>query len=210
MSEIPNVIPLEPVTDEWGNAIRDRTVQRYVTAAARSSLHPTPANGDLSYLSDSGLVYVYHSGGWREITNPAHGTTHAVGSSDAIPVDEVDTAGATSAFPTLTGYQSACTATLDIPATWNTYKVIAWVSFTYQMASSGSSQLQALIRIVVDGPQNNIGPSTTFPQSGAIVWRRTGITATGSLPVDFRVRNSAPPTYALGSIFLIAQARRTT
>lgn len=65
MPEIPNVIPGEPVADEWGNAIRDRVISRFASVASRNSLHPTPSAGDPSYLADSGAVEVYHSGAWR-------------------------------------------------------------------------------------------------------------------------------------------------
>jgi microcystin-dependent protein len=65
--EIPNVIPGEPVASEWGNDIRDRTLQRYSGTTQRGTLNPTPAPGDFSYLADTGAVEVFHSGVWRSM-----------------------------------------------------------------------------------------------------------------------------------------------
>ena len=65
MPEINDVQIGETIAVEWGNAIRDRTIQRYDDAAERDELHPDPTAGDLAYLRDSGDVLVYHSGTWQ-------------------------------------------------------------------------------------------------------------------------------------------------
>src|SRR5690606_8069533 len=65
MPELDDVRIGETIAVEWGNAIRDRTVQRYDDAAERDELHPDPTAGDLAYLRDSGDVLVYHSGTWQ-------------------------------------------------------------------------------------------------------------------------------------------------
>jgi microcystin-dependent protein len=65
MPEMPDVIPEEPVSVEWGNDIRDRSLQRYASSAHRNSLNPTPVPGEISYLGDTGVIEVYHSGLWR-------------------------------------------------------------------------------------------------------------------------------------------------
>ena len=70
MAEMANVVGGEIITDEWGNLIRSRTVQRYATVAARTAGHPTPTAGDLSYLQDSGDLDVYHGGTWEHIGPP--------------------------------------------------------------------------------------------------------------------------------------------
>lgn len=82
MPEISDVILDEAIETEWGNAIRDRTVQRYASATARASAHSSPSAGDLSYLEDTGDVDVYHSGSWRHLGD-AVGTIkmHAGGST---------------------------------------------------------------------------------------------------------------------------------
>lgn len=65
MPELDDVRIGETIAVEWGNAIRDRTIQRYDDAADRDELHPAPTAGDLAYLRDSGDVLVYHSGVWQ-------------------------------------------------------------------------------------------------------------------------------------------------
>src|SRR5690606_19275689 len=70
MAEIPDVVPNETIEVEWGNAIRDRTVQRYDNVTDRNSDHPNPTPGDLAYMKDSGDVLVYHSGAWQPFLPP--------------------------------------------------------------------------------------------------------------------------------------------
>lgn len=71
MSEMPDVATLTTISRDWGNDIRDRTVQRYSSVANRSTLHGAPVEGDLSYLADSGSVDVFHSGSWQSIDTAA-------------------------------------------------------------------------------------------------------------------------------------------
>lgn len=70
MPEIPDVVPGEIIEpDDWGNPIRDRTVQRYANEPARDAEHPTPADGDLAFIAtppEFGILQVYDSGQWRE------------------------------------------------------------------------------------------------------------------------------------------------
>lgn len=70
MPEMSDVVFEETIEEEWGNDIRDRTVQRYDSVATRTSEHGTPTAGDLSYLEDTGDVDVYHSGAWRHLGSP--------------------------------------------------------------------------------------------------------------------------------------------
>lgn len=65
MPEIPDVVTLTTISSDWGNDIRDRTVQRYSSVSNRSSEHASPTAGDLSYLEDTGDVAVYHGGLWK-------------------------------------------------------------------------------------------------------------------------------------------------
>lgn len=64
MPELNDVQIGETIAVEWGNAIRDRTIQRYANAAERDLLHPTPAEGDLSYLEDTNSIEVYDGFAW--------------------------------------------------------------------------------------------------------------------------------------------------
>src|SRR5690554_3626120 len=64
MPEINDVQIGETIAVEWGNAIRDRTIQRYANAAERDELHPNPTEGDLSYLEDTNSIEVYDGFAW--------------------------------------------------------------------------------------------------------------------------------------------------
>lgn len=71
MAELANRQPQDPIASAYHNQIRDRTVQRYSSVSDRTSKHPTPSAGDLSYLADSGDLDVYHGGAWRHIGDQA-------------------------------------------------------------------------------------------------------------------------------------------
>ena len=64
MAELDDVQIGETIAVEWGNAIRDRTIQRYANAAERAQLHPNPTEGDLSYLEDTNSIEVYDGFAW--------------------------------------------------------------------------------------------------------------------------------------------------
>lgn len=71
MPEIPDVVLGEIIDpDDWGNPIRDRTVQRYQDAAERDALSPAPAAGDLALLLTGTLteyLQVRKNGLWNPI-----------------------------------------------------------------------------------------------------------------------------------------------
>ncbi len=64
MSEIPDVVTGEVVASEWGNQIRDRTLQRYADEAERDTQAPTPSQGDMAYIEASGEVQVFNGSRW--------------------------------------------------------------------------------------------------------------------------------------------------
>src|SRR5690606_25754558 len=64
MAEIDDVQIGETIAVEWGNAIRDRTIQRYANAAERDELHPNPTEGNLCYLPDTDSIWVYNVFVW--------------------------------------------------------------------------------------------------------------------------------------------------
>lgn len=82
MPEIADVTAATTISTTWGNLIRDRTVQRYADLSTRASENPTPADGDLAFLEDSGDLDVYFDGAWRHLNGPPVGTIvdHAGGS----------------------------------------------------------------------------------------------------------------------------------
>jgi microcystin-dependent protein len=67
MAEMPNVITDEIITSDWGNKIRDRTVQRYDDAATRASENPSPVGGDLAYMQDTGDLLIFHGATWKAL-----------------------------------------------------------------------------------------------------------------------------------------------
>lgn len=70
MAKIPDVNPSETITDEWGNSIRDQTVQRYDSASDRTANHGSPEAGEVTYLADTGSVEVFHASDWRAFLPP--------------------------------------------------------------------------------------------------------------------------------------------
>lgn len=68
--EIADVVLDEEIEEEWGNAIRDRTVQRYDDITTRTAENSSPTAGDLSFLEDTGDLDVYFSGAWRHLGVP--------------------------------------------------------------------------------------------------------------------------------------------
>lgn len=70
MPEIPNVIVNEDIETDWGNDIRDRTIQRYTDKTERAALHPSPQTGDLSFIENTGDIDFYFAGAWRHLGSP--------------------------------------------------------------------------------------------------------------------------------------------
>lgn len=67
MAEIADVVLSEVIDEDWGNDIRDRTVQRYADSAERATEHPTPSIGDLSFLEDTKDIDVWTGAKWEHI-----------------------------------------------------------------------------------------------------------------------------------------------
>jgi hypothetical protein len=74
MPEIPDVVSGQPVASNWGNDIRDRTIQRYADSTERDLLTPFPVAGDMAFLEDTGAVEVFDGVAWdrlRPLSNTA-------------------------------------------------------------------------------------------------------------------------------------------
>ena len=86
MPEMPDgdVIGGEVISSDWGNDIRDRTVQRYATTAERTTEHGAPIPGDLAYMEDTGDVDIFHAGTWRHLGPPVGAVQMLAGGS--VPV----------------------------------------------------------------------------------------------------------------------------
>ena len=64
MAELSSIVTLTTISSDRANLWQDRMVQRYSSVANRTSLHPGPTEGDLSYLTDSNTVWVYDGSAW--------------------------------------------------------------------------------------------------------------------------------------------------
>ncbi len=69
MAEIPDVVGGEIIdAGDWGNPIRDRTLQRYVSEAERDVLVPAPTAGTLAYIEALDEVQVFNvPAGWTAL-----------------------------------------------------------------------------------------------------------------------------------------------
>jgi hypothetical protein len=65
MPEIPDRLPGEVILASYSNEIRDRAVMRYVDRSTRDSENPTPAVGELSYITTLGVFEIYDGALWR-------------------------------------------------------------------------------------------------------------------------------------------------
>lgn len=79
MPEIANVASGETIESAWGNQIRDRTVQRYATNAARDSAHPSPTEGDLCYVESTDRLLFHDGTTWITVLDNNGGQTLAGG-----------------------------------------------------------------------------------------------------------------------------------
>lgn len=65
MALTPNVVSNTPITSAWGNEIRDRTVQKFATAAERTAQWPAPPVGAVSTLATNpNTLYVWTGAAW--------------------------------------------------------------------------------------------------------------------------------------------------
>jgi hypothetical protein len=150
VAEIPDVVAGTPVESNWGNDIRDRTVQRYADATERDVLVPVPVPGALAYLENTGIVTIYNGTAWA-LLGPY---------TPPLPV-----IGATT-FPTITLSNTAQTIqTMPTFAAGGTYGL----SVVVQLAASGvPAGASVIMRVLVAGNPNaatattRVGPATTW------------------------------------------------
>jgi hypothetical protein len=188
---MPNVVSGNTIESAWGNAIRDRIVQRYASLAERTSLSPTPSDGDLSFFEDSGAVDIYYSGSWRPL-----GTQEVDGSVEVFgPVSHT------------TSFAAVATVTLTIPTYWTSWKAMAYATFFSGQSAAGLSNEY---NIRIDGTSQQTLPVNSAVDTGefaAIGGRRTGMTTTGARAVDLMGREGSG-TGQSSRIFLYARAVR--
>lgn len=214
MPEIDDVILAETITVQWGNDIRDRTIQRYADDAERASLNATPSDGDLAFMEDTGLVFVYFSTGWYQLVKHAGALLAAYEVDNATEVATV-ALGAT--------FSAVASVSLAIPSDWGSWKCIAQASWSAHSVQAGGGSpgdhapYQARLRI--DGTDQQIlngygvvptvgSGDDTGDNTAAIVGRRAGMTTTGSRTVALRAFE-VDTNVELSSIALYARAIRT-
>ena len=86
MPEIPNVVPGEPVEADWGNDIRDRSVQKYADQSALDVSQPFPQAGEVVWLDDPGQFRAWSGTAWvplGDLSQPLS-TPQQVERSDAV------------------------------------------------------------------------------------------------------------------------------
>jgi hypothetical protein len=192
MPEIPNVVTSEDIESEWGNDIRDRVIQRYPDIAGRSSEHPTPAAGDLAYMEDTGLVYVYHSGAWKLIAGP----------------EEVEN-GATFSGSTTGSYATIGSVSLTIPTYWDSWKCVCHAQWVDSSGSTGTYN----VRMSIDGTAQTeyllpIAAGTVAPIMH-LIGRRSGMVTTGARTIAIQSKDNTASTVAFLDGLIIARAIRT-
>ena len=67
MAELGDVIGGDIITSSFTNQVKNRSVMRYTTAAARDASIPTPVAGDVAYLL-TGQLTIYNGSTWVDYT----------------------------------------------------------------------------------------------------------------------------------------------
>ena len=67
MSELADVIGGNTITAAFTNDVKERSLMRYATAAARDSSIPAPIAGSLAWLQDVDEITVYDGAVWRTV-----------------------------------------------------------------------------------------------------------------------------------------------
>lgn len=193
MPEMPDVVLSEDIEVEWGNEIRDRTIQRYTDVTERTAEHGSPSNGDLAFMADTGLTYVYYSSAWRLIAGP----------------EEIDGLAEDAGASLTTSYVSIAAVSLAIPTHWDQWKCTAWATGLYQTNSTIRYRFQ------IDGTNGTESGSPAAAEAGSSypfshIGRRTGMVTTGSRSIDFMIKkNVADAGSSTTAITVYARATRT-
>lgn len=194
--EIANVNTGETIASEYGNALRDRTVQRYANAAERATEHPSPTVGDLAFLADSGTVEVFRSGtGWTNVDVGSEVNGH----------NQVD-----GSLSLTTSFANAASVSLSIPSDWASWECEAWARALMKGVTSTGNEWA--IRVVIDGTAGQVvSEIDAFNRHHVSIGsRRTGITTTGSRTVAFQVRRVGGSGGDASLRYLYARAVRTS
>ena len=119
------VNPGDTILSAWGNTTFDQTVECFASAADRDAQWPTPQDGAVAYLADSGTVWLRRLGIWKSF--PLGYLTSATG-----PANQID-AGAT--WVTI--------VTVSFPVTaGRRYRVAGYANGTQQTAAGSATRYQ--------------------------------------------------------------------
>ena len=194
MAEMPDVIGGEIVSSDWGNDVRDRSLQRYANGAERTALVPTPAAGDFAFMEDSGIVHVYYSGAWQP-----------VGGSEELNVSQA----ATTPVALNTVLTARLSVSVPIPAHWQTWEAHAQAMGSYNV---GGGSVTMGIRI--DGVDSALTEFNFTPDGNsmpfAVQGRQVGFSATGSRTISLMVAVSVAGSKTIDDTILYARAVRTS
>lgn len=208
MPEMADVVPAELIESQWGNDIRDRTIQRYASAAARSASIPTPTAGDLSYLASTDGVYVWDGTAWV-IMVPANSINpdRLVGT---ITSGFILTNGNTGSPTVTTTETSVLTVTITIPTDWAEWKTMIWSIGRLEYIGSGSTVKLKLRVDSTDSPitDYNYAPDGTA-QPLAISMTLAGLTTVGSRTFALRAQKIGSGTVNIVATHIAAIALRT-
>ena len=197
MAELSDIVTLTTISSTRANEWQDRLVQRYSSVANRTTEHPTPSEGDLSYLEDANALDVYTGAAWVPVflTNEVDGSV------------EVGTSTQLTTTPT-----AYATVNLTIPTGWATWKCEAHATFSVNQNTDANG---VTYRIRIDGTDQqalvlaqSVGV-TAIGFAGSVGGRRTGMTTTGSRVISLMASVATGTTF-INDIYLYARAVRTS
>lgn len=169
---VPDVLPGEIITSQWGNAIRDRTVQNFVSVAERDTEWTDAPDGAVCITLDTGSIFVRLDGAWTTLhrgglhyarvrRNAA--TSYPTGSTQVIwDTVESDVEGL---YSTSTGFYTCPEDGL--------YSVDGQVSLTLSGAGSCSSILSHA-PVATGIPGTWTSQNMVLANSGAVIVRARG------------------------------------
>jgi hypothetical protein len=82
------VAPGQVIGSDWGNHTNEQSVNRFASAADRTSQWPTPHDGAVSYLEDTDLFYGYSKGAWQVLGPAAATLLTANGTAGTVPTGQ--------------------------------------------------------------------------------------------------------------------------
>jgi hypothetical protein len=200
MPEIANVVSGNTITSTWGNQIRDRTIQRYASATARATAHPSPTAGDLSYLTDVDDIALYDGANWIPLRLDVE-----MGGNVSSTLINLNTAP----------YVEIVAVTFTKPAHWNTFKIMVWGGATIRANPTDSWNVDTRIVIgasqgtaVTTNPQSTSGANETW--HAAARHEVAGLAATVAVALQGKTSDAPTETSQVGGAVINYLAVRTT